>query len=623
MEKIVKFIVDKETLLVELVFDNANSNFYIEIRTLLSNMSNRTLITDNTIKIPYSDFRNYLTTFIKIAKKNLYKIDSDEFSQGLVREIINNKKSLNQVAESKLSFRNICDILKDFGFNRLLNRRQFRDTQKLLQLKNGANFSVPGAGKTTTLLAVHSILKKQGLVNKLFIVCPINAFISWEDEIRSIFNNEVFLPHKLNVEEITQVGLISNLSPEIVIVNYEKLRRNIDGLIRFFIENDVHLVLDESHRIKSGENNLSYNQITKIVDISKRRDIMSGTPMPQSYLDLVPQFNFLWPGENLIPELNLQSDDQLLTLSNSISKFYVRTTKNELGLKDPIINYEFVAMGPIQQELYKLFKSEAARQIAQMDKKIKSNFRKIGRSVIKLLQAATNPMLLGSSNDYDEELLSISQSSILWELLDEYIKYEKPPKIERLKIKIDTFFAQNENGKILIWSSFIKNIKLLEAVFSNYNPVSIYGGISSGDDLNEAFREGRIRKFHTDPTCKIMIANPAACGEGISLHKVCHYAIYLDRTFNAAHYLQSVDRIHRLGLPKHTDTIIDIFVSPNSIDDIVQKRLNEKIVNMGNALNDKYLEKLAYDPDDIPLEEQNGLDEVDIVEIQRHLQSNG
>ena len=623
MEKIVKFIVDKETLLVELVFDNANSNFYIEIRTLLSNMSNRTLITDNTIKIPYSDFRNYLTTFIKIAKKNLYKIDSDEFSQGLVREIINNKKSLNQVAESKLSFRNICDILKDFGFNRLLNRRQFRDTQKLLQLKNGANFSVPGAGKTTTLLAVHSILKKQGLVNKLFIVCPINAFISWEDEIRSIFNNEVFLPHKLNVEEITQVGLISNLSPEIVIVNYEKLRRNIDGLIRFFIENDVHLVLDESHRIKSGENNLSYNQITKIVDISKRRDIMSGTPMPQSYLDLVPQFNFLWPGENLIPELNLQSDDQLLTLSNSISKFYVRTTKNELGLKDPIINYEFVAMGPIQQELYKLFKSEAARQIAQMDKKIKSNFRKIGRSVIKLLQAATNPMLLGSSNDYDEELLSISQSSILWELLDEYIKYEKPPKIERLKIKIDTFFAQNENGKILIWSSFIKNIKLLEAVFSNYNPVSIYGGISSGDDLNEAFREGRIRKFHTDPTCKIMIANPAACGEGISLHKVCHYAIYLDRTFNSAHYLQSVDRIHRLGLPKHTDTIIDIFVSPNSIDDIVQKRLNEKIVNMGNALNDKYLEKLAYDPDDIPLEEQNGLDEVDIVEIQRHLQSNG
>jgi len=350
---------------------------------------------------------------------------------------------------------------------------------------------------------------------------------------------------------------------------------------------------------------------------------MSGTPMPQSYLDLVPQFNFLWPGENLIPELNLQSDDQLLTLSNSISKFYVRTTKNELGLKDPIINYEFVAMGPIQQELYKLFKSEAARQIAQMDKKIKSNFRKIGRSVIKLLQAATNPMLLGSSNDYDEELLSISQSSILWELLDEYIKYEKPPKIERLKIKIDTFFAQNENGKILIWSSFIKNIKLLEAVFSNYNPVSIYGGISSGDDLNEAFREGRIRKFHTDPTCKIMIANPAACGEGISLHKVCHYAIYLDRTFNAAHYLQSVDRIHRLGLPKHTDTIIDIFVSPNSIDGIVQKRLNEKIVNMGNALNDKYLEKLAYDPDDIPLEEQNGLDEVDIVEIQRHLQSNG
>ena len=27
-------------------------------------------------------------------------------------------------------------------------------------------------------------------------------------------------------------------------------------------------------------------------------------------------------------------------------------------------------------------------------------------------------------------------------------------------------------------------------------------------------------------------------------------AIYLDKSFNAAHYLQSEDRIHRLGLPK-------------------------------------------------------------------------
>ena len=47
----------------------------------------------------------------------------------------------------------------------------------------------------------------------------------------------------------------------------------------------------------------------------------------------------------------------------------------------------------------------------------------------------------------------------------------------------------------------------------------------------------------------ILIGNPKKGGEGISLHYNCHNAIYLDRTYNAAEYLQSRDRIHRIGMP--------------------------------------------------------------------------
>ena len=92
-------------------------------------------------------------------------------------------------------------------------------------------------------------------------------------------------------------------------------------------------------------------------------------------------------------------------------------------------------------------------------------------------------------------------------------------------------------------------------------------GVSSGSDDDISSREGRIRKFHNDSSCRVMIANPQACGEGISLHKVCHYAIYLDRSFNSAHYLQSVDRIHRLGLAKSMETNVEILMSTNTIDE--------------------------------------------------------
>ena len=84
----------------------------------------------------------------------------------------------------------------------------------------------------------------------------------------------------------------------------------------------------------------------------------------------------------------------------------------------------------------------------------------------------------------------------------------------------------------------------------------------------------------------VLVANPAAAGEGISLHKECHRSIYIDRTFNAAHFLQSRDRIHRLGLPKNTQVKETILVHENQIDLKVEQNLKEKLDLMENVLND-------------------------------------
>ena len=100
-----------------------------------------------------------------------------------------------------------------------------------------------------------------------------------------------------------------------------------------------------------------------------------------------------------------------------------------------------------------------------------------------------------------------------------------------------------------------------------------------------------------------MIANPAAAGEGISLHKICHDAIYLDRSYNTTHYLQSIDRIHRLGFAPGVETYIHIFqtVAPQgigSIDGSVNRRLAAKLRNLQQLLNDPDLHELALDEED-------------------------
>ena len=71
----------------------------------------------------------------------------------------------------------------------------------------------------------------------------------------------------------------------------------------------------------------------------------------------------------------------------------------------------------------------------------------------------------------------------------------------------------------------------------------------------------------------------------------------MDRTFNAAHYLQSEDRIHRFGLPPDQDTFIEIVECEGSVDETVRERLGFKIGKMAEALEDPSLR-----PDPIPLD---------------------
>jgi SNF2 family DNA or RNA helicase len=85
--------------------------------------------------------------------------------------------------------------------------------------------------------------------------------------------------------------------------------------------------------------------------------------------------------------------------------------------------------------------------------------------------------------------------------------------------------------------------------------------------------------------------------EGISLHQVCHDAIYLDRTFNAGQFLQSLDRIHRLGLDPAIDTTIYFLMTRDTIDEAVNGRVERKATNLGTMLDDPGLATMAL-PDD-------------------------
>ena len=220
-----------------------------------------------------------------------------------------------------------------------------------------------------------------------------------------------------------------------------------------------------------------------------------------------------------------------------------------------------------------------------------------------MLQAASNPSLLVGS--------SISQHPLLQAAVAEGLapKLAETCRLARKLVR--------EGNKVLIWTCFVRSVEHIAGLLADLGAEFIHGGVDTSDDeeLTDS-REAKIRRFKDVASdCRVLVANPAACGEGISLHRVCHHAIYVDRNYNAAQYLQSEDRIHRIGLDPGTRTYVTLLHTPNSIDDSVNRRLEAKVSAMRNVLNDPGLDIQPIDLDD----DTDGLDAGDLEDLRRML----
>lgn len=564
-----------------------------------------------------------------ILRRNALAADYDDATRSLLeqhaKEFVERRRAATD--GSPLPSEEVERLLAATGrFHRTLTSTQLRDVGRLLKLVHGANFSVPGAGKTTMLLACYEALRGREGLDRLLVVAPKNAFLSWEDEVSACFPDPLHRPLVLRLSGGSARAVqVLQEDPEIALITYQFLPNVLEEVKGWLGRNRSHVVLDESHRAKSGSSGVYSFSALQLSGVARRRDVLSGTPMPNSPEDLRAQIEFLWPGQRILPEIKLKTDsgdDIVREIQEAVFPLYVRTTKKELDLPPLVPSPIPVELGPLQRELYELLRSEARRIAQRIPASDARLLRKLAQHVMVMLEAASNPLLLVSLDSLSEIAGEEGGSSPIWELLRECARGEQPAKITKTVALVDEAIGSDPAHKVLIWTSFVQNVLLLERLLFRYTPVTLYGAIATGSDEDLDTREGRIRRFHEDPSCRVMIANPAACGEGISLHRACHHAIYLDRTFNAAHYLQSIDRIHRLGLRRDVATRVDIIEARWTIDARVAKRMKVKIESMSAILNDPGLAALAYDPLDVVEEFPAGIQADDVEDIVDHI-SNG
>jgi SNF2 family DNA or RNA helicase len=609
-------------------------------------------ISESEISIPFR-----IENQIQILQEIQNLLLKHEFTFSLSAEATQNVENFNR--ENQLfdefalkaksirndKFKEYPELIEDYkNFKETLNNTLIRPLYPLQELsafymafaQNSCNFAVPGAGKTSIVYAAYTFLKslpKENLkhVDKLLVIGPLSSFAPWENEYVACFGKKTTfqrLSGDISISKDKKLEHLYSGNPaEVTLIFHGGVDNLQNDIIEFLKKNKTMVVVDEAHRIKNPEGIWGKS----VVEISKdaiSRVILTGTPVPNGYQDIYNLYRFIYPFkykdilqvhyQNLedMTINSLPDSDRVQNLKENLSPFFIRIKKDDLKLPPIEERYIRVNMDVHQREIYDFIETTYIKTFEQNQSATVKDVLNRAK-LIRLRQASTNPILLSKTlidslanneitgeydpnskfTSYNDEFVNDSE---FFNKICNYSNFETPSKfVEIKKIIIDEILSKN--GKVIIWTIFIQNAKdLQEYLLKN----KVLSKLLIGE-IEQSEREVTIEKFNNpnNSEFQVIIANPFSVAESISLHKGCHNAIYLERDYNCSNFLQSKDRIHRVGLDNNQLTKYFYIISTNSIDEVVNDCLNVKVERMEKIIND-----------DIPLFNRiNDNDETDII----------
>ena len=513
----------------------------------------------------------------------------------------NTQKVLDQFFQKKVSFEHKIKLLKSLKDN--LNTREFldfcnslnylkrdlKDHQKksfyhLYNSHCAANFSVPGSGKTAVVLAFYEKLKLESKVDAIFIIGPKNCYYSWLTEFELTLKRDPKLKI-LDEDKIERKKVYENyLISELYACHFMTVSNDINYLQKFFFGNKFLIVIDEAHNIKKIGGIWS-NAILKLSNLCDYKVILTGTPMPNDFKDFYNYIDFLYGNNEIISSYekaqvevfieNKEFEKASNLISQKIYPFYTRVTKKELNLSKPNFNKpHLIKMNPIENKIHQAIITKIKYYSKTDYQKNIDLIKKVRRArVIRLRQTCSyvKNLITAIPEDLkrgDEKLIDDQD---IKSLISSYDLKEKPAKLSKLKSIVNDLL--NNNKKALIWSTHLKTIDLIkrELALEKINIKSITG-------KTKLWEREKIKNEFNDQSSNldIIIAIPQACSESISLHKACQNAIYYDLNYNTAEFLQSLDRIHRIGGSEDNPVYYDFLQYENSIDVKVYERVFQK-----------------------------------------------
>jgi SNF2 family DNA or RNA helicase len=419
-----------------------------------------------------------------------------------------------------------------------------------------------GLGKTLVAIDAFRQLREECEADRMLVVCPNSLKRNWVAEIAKFAPGVTVQIAEGTPKERRRT--FANSTAAVVVTSYETARVEVTAVLAFVDSSRTVLVLDESHAAKNWQS-LTSTSMRNVSPRCEYRWLLSGTPVTNTPADLHTQIEIIAPGEHALGSLEsflarVEEDPSAAFAKPVLDRLVLRRTKEEcLNLPDKTFTDVVVELPGWQRRLYDEMRTQMVCDIQGMSGDQYRAFASTALAQLtRLSQLASNPALL---------FPDAAQTPAKFEVLDGLVS-------DILSVP---------RRKIIIWSTYVRNIEALIARFAQYGAVAIYGGIETGE------RQEVAARFQGDPAARVLIANPAAAGTGFTL-TAASFTIYESLSWRYDHYAQSQDRNHRIGQDQPVSYLR--LIAADTIDEAVSRALERKSGMARSLLSDPEAQQL-------------------------------
>ncbi len=427
-----------------------------------------------------------------------------------------------------------------------------------LQFLNAYNFGGcladdMGLGKTVQTLAMLQSEKETGRDHASLLVMPTSLIYNWQNEANK------FTP-KLKIFNYTGTGRLKDAGQfegyDLVLTSYGITRLDVDVLSGYYFN---YIILDESQAIKNPDSNIA-RAVKKLK--SRRRLVLTGTPVENSTMDLWSQMSFVNPGllgnktyfrdEFVTPIEKKQDEQKSQKLAMLIKPFILRRHKSQVATELPakIENVHYATMTTMQADKYEEVKAYYRDKILEHIEKngLRKSQMMLLQGLTQLRQIANHPKMVDSEYKGDSG------------------------KMEDFTHMLVS--AISKGHKILVFSQFVKHLTLIKEYLTQSHIEFAYLDGSTKD------RQKQVELFQNNTEIKVFLISLKAGGLGLNL-TAADYVFLLDPWWNPAIEQQAVDRAYRIGQTQQVFTYK--FITKNTVEEKILA-LQQRKVNLARDL---------------------------------------